>query len=73
MLFKVKATTAFMKGKLGGVKNEWRTRSNVQPRRCDEDDVRRDMKVGEPIVMVESTDGKDWRWVAKRNLIPLEN
>lgn len=67
MLFRIKATTAFMKGKLGGVKNEWLFREG-DTRKCMEDDVRRDMKAGETCAFVTSTDGKDWRWVAIRNL-----
>lgn len=67
MLFRIKATTAYMKGRLGNVKNEWRFRTG-DTRRCTENDPKRDMKVGEECAFVESTDGKDWRWVAIRNL-----
>lgn len=73
MRFKIQATTAFMKGKLGNVRNEWVRVAHAPVVRCDEADPKRDFKIGEPLTLVESTDGKDWRWVAERNLIPLEN
>lgn len=65
MLFRIIPTTGFIKSKLGSVRNEWRKVSAVK---CTTDDVRRDMKAGELIALMESTDDKDWRWVAVRNL-----
>ncbi len=65
MLFRIIPTTGFIKSKMGSVRNEWR---KVGAGRATTDDVRRDMKAGEPIALMESTDDKDWRWVAIRNL-----
>lgn len=65
MLFRIIPTTGFIKSKLGSMKNEWRKSATIK---CTADDVRRDMKAGEPIALMEHTRDKDWRWVAIRNL-----